>query len=330
MPDSIIFEVVGDQDWFDGVGLTGGSGDDTLELYYNQLSAVGSTPIIYLYGLGYIDMNGRGGNDFLQVTGVHQWQQIDLDGGYGDDTYSIWGMTAHVYVADSGGRDELEFSWVSWPVTIDLLASNGEFQYTGVNIMRLWGDIEVLTGSYNADRLYGNNLSNWINGQGGDDVIYGRDGDDILIGDWGNDLIYGNGGNDQIWAAHGDDVALGGTGDDALYGGDGRDLLIGGYGYDYVMGEAGDDILIGGATAFDGNEAALLAILAEWTSGRTRSQRQMNIQFGTGSATRLNQSYFLRTGAGGTLFDDAAFDALVTGLDNAWSFPQGNDQIRNP
>jgi Ca2+-binding RTX toxin-like protein len=274
-------------------------------------------------------VNAKGGDDELKVTGVQQWQQVDFDGGQGNDRYSIWSKNANLYVSDSGGYDWLDYSWVFSSAYVELDKSNGEYQYTGANTLRLWGDIEGLKGSYHDDRLYGNALANVIDGQSGNDVIFGRAGDDTLIGNWGNDQVYGNEGNDQIWTGDGDDIGLGGTGNDSLYGGNGRDVLIGGYGSDYLIGEAGDDLLIGGATAFDGNEAALWAILAEWTSSRTRLQRQLNLQYGTGSATRLNQSYFLRTGAGGTIYDDAAVDVLIKGPDDAWTFPQGSDQVRS-
>jgi|GEM_PF-234324 len=328
IPQSIVFEVVGDQGWFDGVGLTTGSGNDNLWLANNQLSAEGTTPVIYLYGLGFVDVNAGGGNDQLKVTGVQQWRQVNFDGGHGDDRYYIWSQSAHMYVSDPSGNDTLDYSWVSSSLFIELDKSNGEYQYTGANMLRLWGDIEGLMGSNHNDRLYGNHLANTINGQSGDDVIFGRAGDDTLIGNWGNDLVYGGDGNDQIWTGHGNDIALGGNGNDSLYGGDGMDLLIGGYGLDYVMGESGDDLLIGGFTSFDGNEGALWAILAEWTSSRTRTQRQQNL-LGTGFGTRLNQSYFLRSGSGGTIHNDQATDVLVKGAGDAWTLTYPLDQVRN-
>jgi hypothetical protein len=54
---------------------------------------------------------------------------------------------------------------------------------------------------------------------------------------------------------------------------------------------------VSGSTAFDGNEAALCAILAEWTSARDYATRVANIT-GTGRGAsfdgRLNGGYFLR------------------------------------
>ena len=58
------------------------------------------------------------------------------------------------------------------------------------------------------------------------------------------------------------------------------------------MGNSGDDILIAGTTAFDHNQAALAAIMAEWTSARSYADRVANLS-GTGSGPRDNGSVFL-------------------------------------
>ena len=88
------------------------------------------------------------------------------------------------------------------------------------------------------------------------------------------------------------------------------------------MGNAVDDILIAGYTAFDLNDAALAAILAEWTSARSYRQRVANLSNGTivGSdmsafGSRSNGGIFLITdGLGATVFDDGVAD-MLTGND---------------
>jgi Ca2+-binding RTX toxin-like protein len=105
-------------------------------------------------------------------------------------------------------------------------------------------------------------------------------------------------------------VLLGGTGDDLLVGGSGRDLLIGGAGADRLVGDPDDDILIAGSTAFDGLEAALCAIMDEWTSTRTYDQRTSNL-VGT-TTTGANGQYYLKTGTTNpTVFDDDAKDVMT-------------------
>jgi hypothetical protein len=127
----------------------------------------------------------------------------------------------------------------------------------------------------------------------------------------GNDLLQGGGGND---------VLVGGGGNDTLIAGPGRDLLIGGSGAAHLVGNSGDDILIAGTTAFDHNEAALAAIMAEWTSARSYADRVANLS-GTGSGPRNNGNYFL-IGAGptATVFDNGAIDVLHGGSGMDWFF----------
>src|SRR5207249_7565770 len=126
-------------------------------------------------------------------------------------------------------------------------------------------------------------------------VILGGDGADTINvgGSVGNAVfIDGGAGNDSVKGGPGNDTILGGTGDDLLVGGAGRDLLIGGLGADRIVGNTDDDILVAGTTAHDNNDTALTAIMAEWTSARTYTQRVNNIRNGSGSATRANGSYF--------------------------------------
>src|SRR5205823_1862977 len=93
-----------------------------------------------------------------------------------------------------------------------------------------------------------------------------------------------------------------------------------------IVGNAADDILIAGSTAFDANEAALSAILAEWTSARSYAARVANLM-GTGTGSdfdnRQNGCYFLRVtdqAATTTVFDDGSADVL-TGNDGIdWFF----------
>jgi Ca2+-binding RTX toxin-like protein len=121
-------------------------------------------------------------------------------------------------------------------------------------------------------------------------------------------LVDGGDGNDLINGGHGDDILIGGAGNDTLVGDVGRDLLIGGNGSDVIIGDSGDDILVAGRTSWDGNTVALEAIMAEWMSGRTYTQRVNNLINGSGSATRANGSYFVTPDV--TAFDDGAIDSL--------------------
>jgi Ca2+-binding RTX toxin-like protein len=131
--------------------------------------------------------------------------------------------------------------------------------------------------------------------------------------------LYGGDGNDTMTGGSGHDILHGGAGNDTLQGGDGRDLLIGGLGADKIIGDGSDDILIGGTTAWDNNPTALRAIMAEWCSSRTYTQRINNLRDGTGTATRLNGQYFLQVnGPGRTVWDDLAKDTLIGESGSDW------------
>jgi len=151
-------------------------------------------------------------------------------------------------------------------------------------------------------------------GLGARAIVYGGRGNDILRTGAAGDILFGEEGDDTLRGRDGADILIGGDGDDLLSGGDGNDILIGGAGADRLVGNADDDILIAGFTAWDGNIAALEAILAEWTSPRSYAQRVANIR-GTGSGERLNGDYFLdaegASSGGRTVFDDGARDVLT-------------------
>jgi uncharacterized delta-60 repeat protein len=158
-------------------------------------------------------------------------------------------------------------------------------------------------------------------------LVYGQAGNDDIQVAGGISLsawLYGGAGNDRLKGGNGNNILLGGAGDDLLVGGNARDILIGGTGADRLVGNAEDDILIAGSTAFDGNEAALCAVLREWTSARSYAARVANLM-GTGSGTdfanRLNGNFFLKTdGSGVTVFDDGSADVLTGSSGQDWYF----------
>jgi len=88
-----------------------------------------------------------------------------------------------------------------------------------------------------ADRCYGTNRSDTINGSGVRDIIVGNEEDaGTTLGD-GVDLIYGNGGADRIYAA---------DGADDVHGNDEKDTIDGNEGNDTLHGNEGDDVFFGG------------------------------------------------------------------------------------
>jgi uncharacterized repeat protein (TIGR01451 family) len=155
-------------------------------------------------------------------------------------------------------------------------------------------------------------------------------------------LIDGGAGNDKLKGGRGADIILGAEGNDKLQGGRGRDLLIGGEGSDRIVGNSGDDLLIGGPTLFDIDDSnlggasvtptpggefdeALTAVSAEWNSERDFETRVDNIKDGSGSADRLNGSYFLQKET--TVFDDGARDHMTGSSGRDWFISFDNDKL---
>jgi hypothetical protein len=132
-------------------------------------------------------------------------------------------------------------------------------------------------------------------------------------------LMDGGTGNDKLNAGGGPTIVIGGSGNDQLLGGSARSVLVGGTGADRIVGGSNDDLIIAGYTSYDANEAALLAILAEWNSSRSYNDRIANLG-GTGTGTRLNGSYFLKKGTGATVFEDTDADTMTGAAGSDWYF----------
>jgi Ca2+-binding RTX toxin-like protein len=127
--------------------------------------------------------------------------------------------------------------------------------------------------------------------------------------------VDGGDGNDTLVGGSAAAILLGGAGNDTITGGAGRNVIIGGLGADTIVAGGGDDLLMSGTTSFDANDTALKAILDEWTSARTYSERVANLRTGSGpvlSGTGVS----LQKGV--TVFDDVSTDVLVGGADLDW------------
>ena len=103
---------------------------------------------------------------------------------------------------------------------------------------------DVISGTGEADEIWGMAGHDLISGKGGDDEIRGGEGSDALFGGGGNDALFGDAGSDLMWGGGGSDVLNGGADQDYLSGGGGDDTLIGGAGDDYLSGGGGADTFI--------------------------------------------------------------------------------------
>ncbi|MBI3465377.1 MAG: hypothetical protein HY000_20325 [Planctomycetes bacterium] len=123
--------------------------------------------------------------------------------------------------------------------------------------------------------------------------------------------LYGDAGLDDIDGGSGADILVGGDDRDEITGRKGRDLIIGGRGGDSLVSHNDEDILVAGTTRWDSNDAALSAIMAEWTrADLTYVPRTDHIRAGGG----LNGAFLLNAN---TVADDGARDNLTgwVGLD---------------
>jgi len=180
----------------------------------------------------------------------------------------------------------------------------------------------VIVGGAGNDTLFGDAGNDVLNGGLGDDLLIGGDGNDTLDGAVGNDHLYGQAGNDTLIGGVGNNILVGGDGNDTLVARFGRNILIGGDGKDRIYGNAADDILIAGSTSHDEDDAALQAILDEWTSGDSYEDRVDFIRNGGGAN---GASVFDDT----TVLDDGLVDILTGAGGRDWFWAGANDKIKD-
>jgi hypothetical protein len=202
-----------------------------------------------------------------------------LFGGSVADLFKLYGgKSLSGYIQGGGGIETLDYSQWKVGVTVNLGTHAATHIAQGVN------GVENINGGVGNDTLTGDSLNNIIRGGGGNDTIVGGGGNDILIGGQGAA---------SLSAA-----------------GSGRSILIGGKSSvpQTLTGSAQDDLFIGGYTNYDSyslaHDQALLAILAEWTSGDSEATRESKITHGVGPGGRYKFKL------GGTVFGDGASDTI--------------------
>ena len=185
----------------------------------------------------------------------------------GGDTASI-SKTIDVTVADlqgTPGGDVADFSGEPSAISAYLA---GDIAFTSLGEQDLTGIDHVIGSSYN-DWLFGDELSNTLEGGDGIDRLYGQGGNDTLLGGKGNDQLYGGQHDDHLDGGDGFDftfygdatggvsvnlmtgTATGAYGSDTLTdiegisGSNFGDSLVGDAEVNYLFGLDGDDVLDG-------------------------------------------------------------------------------------
>lgn len=208
------------------------------------------------------------------------------------------GLTQLIFVAPQVGGNTINVQSVRASLFLNMLVANGDAVTLGGLAPSLRGNLDNILGfaavsSYTPSDAVTLNLDDSgnttsarhtiitsptnpgdlasINGLAPNPAIFFRD-----YPNW-NVNIYGGAGNDSFrmtgnpLAAHvtidggaGNDIIVG-NGGNRLQGGVGRDILIAGSLASILNGGDEDDLLIGGTTDYDTNDAALSAIMAEWS-----------------------------------------------------------------
>jgi Ca2+-binding RTX toxin-like protein len=99
------------------------------------------------------------------------------------------------FIAGGDGDDTVDYSQAGHRIIADLAA--GFSEGTGNDVLIT---VENIVGSTRGDNLSGDELSNDVLGQGGDDVIDLRGGDDTADGGDGTDIVDGGTGTDTCAA----------------------------------------------------------------------------------------------------------------------------------
>ena len=151
---------------------------------------------------------------------------------------------------------------------------------TGFNV-----DNEGTTPNYNANKVFGSDALEHLNGTPGGDTITGGEDNDIIDGGAGNDNIKGDAGNDTITGGKGNDTINGGEGNDTIKytTGDGADTIDGGADTDtlIVTGDAADNTF----TISNVGDPAKLDLTVDGTTSTVIRVEEIEIDGGEGDDT---------------------------------------------
>jgi Ca2+-binding RTX toxin-like protein len=185
-------------------------GLDTVETQVDYATPENVELLVAKGGVGLLLKGNSGGTSF---DGSRNAAADTLDGGLGDDTYTVDAADIVLESVD-GGYDRV-VATASYT-----MGDNVE------EVTLLDGASGALVGNATDNRFYGNAGSNVIGGMGGDDILYGSWGDDSLDGGEGADQLSGDDGDDALTGAAGNDTLDGDVGNDVLSGGAGNDTYV--------------------------------------------------------------------------------------------------------
>ena len=255
----------------DTVTLNATGGNDVIRISSNNgvVTVTGLSETVTISNFDANDrivINGLGGDDVIDASGLAAGIQLVANGGDGTDILIggqgvtslhgdagddiLLGGSAGTVLDGGTGNNVLIHGGAPAPGAV--LSVSGDNASNNLTFSRdAAGRILVNGGAIatQGNPTVANTTLIQAFGQGGNDTIaldesngalpaanlFGGDGNDILTGGSGNDMLFGQAGND---------ILLGKGGNDFLFGGDGNDTLTGGVGDDQMFGQAGNDRMI--------------------------------------------------------------------------------------
>lgn len=145
---------------------------------------------------------------------------INVDGGAGNDTIDIQGMSREAGFTDP--RLCAPCPNHGYSIVVECDASEGNDSIVSSPIGALIGGC-AHSSMEGDDLVAGRDGREFIAAGPGDDRIYAHGGNDYVLGGSGNDQLRGQPGNDKLFGEAGDDYLNGGGGSDRCDGGEGHD-----------------------------------------------------------------------------------------------------------
>ena len=278
---------IDETDYFKNIerlGITGGSGDDTITGGDDNNALYGGAGNDRLFG-GDGDDTLYGGDDDDYLRGFAG--DDVLDGGAGNNWAQFYYRSATINLT----LDATDTT--RWKQNADGTWASGTG--AGYEYQRFAADISAAGDGTDIETDYFKNIDGFIITAGdGNDVLTGGAGDDSFVGNDGDDTLYGGAGDDWFRGEDGDDTLYGGADNDQLIGRDGNDTIYGGDGNDRLYGDDGDDILDGGAgtdTAYFNYRSATANLTLD-VADTTRWKQNTNGTWASGTGAGYNYQRF--------------------------------------
>ena len=175
------------KDYFGGVSIEGGDGEDEIDALVQNTFKRGVT------------IKGDAGDDKITLSG--QALAVLLEGGTGDDEIDARQVDDNSrfsrFVYGNEGNDRIRGS-------------------PGNDSIRGGAGNDAIYGEAGDDSIWGDEGDDVISGGAGNDILQGGAGTDLLQGNEGDDILVGGAGNDSLYAGLGRDTLTGGAGQDAF------------------------------------------------------------------------------------------------------------------